>query len=206
MIDDAMLARIAGLYLKPGRDKRDISAVRAMLEAAERTAPSLSDPEAVKAAIWFHRIAEGEARGADRQRSAAIAREWLSGYAADERVDFVVRTVLATGDQQLPAFADRRKAEDAATVLDLAMAQLDADWDVQGSHPGSACPVDCPKTDTCMVRERIAVLERIAARPAIYLAAGTHRRDEGKARNEVAHLLHGYRSQPACARMAACGR
>lgn len=155
MIDDAITAKLAGLYLKPGRDRRDFARIEAMAAQAEASRVPAFDPEAVKAAIWFHCAVAEEADGPDRSASAALAAECLDGYADAERVDFVVRTVLAAGTLDLPAFTDERRRKDAALVIGLCLDRLEEGCRANAApEPSRECRRNCAAAGSCRMDGR----------------------------------------------------
>lgn len=182
MIDDAMKVRLTRLYAGSQVGSR-LGRVQKMLEFAWRFRRSAYDFEAVEAAIWFHDAVRGGEEGDGKRQSAALASGWLAGYAADERVDFVVRAVLATGTHEVPVLKDWRLMDDVGMVLDADLHYLGASW--------QDCRAD---DDRDWARNRHAALERVAARPTVYLTAEIRELHEGRARDNLGRLLEIHRS------------
>ncbi len=104
-------------------DVRHLVSILTALDVLEAGGEAEAGTRSVRLAAWFHDVVYEGVAGADEERSALLAREWLSELAESE-VDEVVRLVLLT-------------ASHAPEPGDAAGAALcDADLAILGTVPG----------------------------------------------------------------------
>lgn len=124
LISPALKAELSALYSADDRHYHGIAHIEALLGLLDEYRSSLSDPEAVEAAIWFH-DAIYDSRAKDNEaRSADLAREKLAGTVGAERLNRIARMIEATATHTIPEIEPETARRDAALLLDMDLSIL----------------------------------------------------------------------------------
>ena len=189
LIDRRLKAELVRLYRAADRHYHGLAHIEALLRLADEYRGSLSDPEAVQAAIWFH-DAVYDSRAADNEaRSAALARERLALRADPDRLARIAVMIEATATHVVPDFDDPDAAHDAALFLDMDLSIL------------GAPPAEFERYEAAVRREfgwvsdaawgsgRAAVLQGFLDRPHIFHSDQFRQRFEATARRNISRSL-----------------
>lgn len=170
-------ARLMGMYSEPHRRYHDVLHIGECLGEFDRARQIATDPTAVELAIWFH-DAIYDLRAVDNEeRSAELAKDWLTkAHASEALADTVARLVLATKGHHASAHAD-------APLL------VDVDLSILGQHPDRFWEYERQVREEyawvpaiIFARKRAEVLQRFLARPRIYNTDVIYQRLEAQAR------------------------
>ncbi|MDX8448910.1 HD domain-containing protein [Mesorhizobium captivum] len=189
LIDDALKTELSALYQAGDRHYHSLAHIEAMLALAGEYRRLLHDPEAVKAAIWFH-DAIYDSRAKDNEaKSADLAKKKLAGRASPDRIARIAAMINATATHQLPPLSDEKAANDTALLLDMDLAILGAEPDAFDAYE-KAVRREYGWVEEPMWRAgRAAVLKSFLARPHIFHTAEFRQRFEAKARQNLERSL-----------------
>ncbi|MDX8511226.1 HD domain-containing protein [Mesorhizobium captivum] len=189
LIDDALKTELSALYQAGDRHYHSLAHIEAMLALAGEYRRLLHDPEAVKAAIWFH-DAIYDSRAKDNEaKSADLAQKKLAGRASPDRIARIAAMINATATHQLPPLSDEKAANDTALLLDMDLAILGAEPDAFDAYE-KAVRREYGWVEEPMWRAgRAAVLKSFLARPHIFHTAEFRQRFEAKARQNLERSL-----------------
>ncbi|MFD2469481.1 HD domain-containing protein [Amycolatopsis silviterrae] len=170
-------------YGEPHRRYHDLAHATAVAHDAERLAVDLPVHEraVVVLAAWAHDVVYDAVPGSDEQRSAEWLRRWLTraGVAA-QHIDQAEALVLATAAHEAPEgdFA-------AAALLDADLATLGATPSEYAAYVDKVRQEYARYPDEAWTTGRIAVLESLLNRPALYLTESARSRWEAAARRNL---------------------
>jgi predicted metal-dependent HD superfamily phosphohydrolase len=189
LLDKSLKAELSELYRAPGRHYHGLAHVEALLELARAYGDLLSDPEAVKAAIWFHDAIYDSRRSDNEQRSATLARERLAGRATSDRLERIAKMIAATATHTPPAYGHGATDQDALLFLDMDLSILGASQ-AEFDRYESAVRREYDWVDDDRWRNgRTDVLRRFADRPYIFHSDVFRRRFEASARRNITRSL-----------------
>jgi predicted metal-dependent HD superfamily phosphohydrolase len=99
----AALQQLAAAYEAPGRHYHTLTHIQALLEAVHEAPTPLHDAEVVQLAVWFHDAVYSPLRSDNEERSAVLAREFLTQTTlAPDRISRVVLLIERTKDHTQP--------------------------------------------------------------------------------------------------------
>ena len=189
LVDDALKAELSALYKGAGRHYHGLSHIEALLALAREHRATLTDREAVEAAIWFHDAVYDSRAKDNESRSAALAREKLHGRAEPVRLSRIEAMIEATATHIVPAVEDDAAKADAALFLDMDLSILGAPHEQFDRYEAAVRQEYAWVPDEAWRQGRAAVLERFLARPHIFHTATFRRRLEAQARANIEHSL-----------------
>ena len=100
-------ARLVAMYSEPHRCYHNLAHIEDCLGEFDRAKQLATDPTAVELAIWFHDAVYDPRAADNEERSAELAKDWLSDlHASDALTDSVGRLVLATKSHDASLHAD----------------------------------------------------------------------------------------------------
>ena len=100
-------ARLVALYSEPQRHYHTLLHIEDCLREFDRAKNLATDPAAVELAIWFHDAVYDPRASDNEERSAELAKDWLSDvHANDALTDSVGRLVMATKTHDASLHAD----------------------------------------------------------------------------------------------------
>ena len=188
LIDEATKLFLRPLYAAADRHYHGLSHIKALLGLAAEHRAMLADPEAVEAAIWFH-DAIYDSRAADNEaRSAALARERLSGRTDPARVKRIAAMIEATATHALPDLPEQYRA-DAALFLDMDLSILGAPPEAFDAYEAAVRQEYAWVPEPAWRQGRAAVLRRFLQREAIFHTETFRLRFEAPARGNIARSL-----------------
>jgi predicted metal-dependent HD superfamily phosphohydrolase len=189
LISGTIRAELERAYAAPERHYHNGAHIEALLALARAHTDSITDPEAIEAAIWFHDAIYDTHRHDNEEKSAELALARLAGMAAPDRLARIASMIRATAGHQLPAFPTPEATRDGALFLDFDLAIL-------GSAPHEFAAYEAAvRREYDWVSEplwragRRKVLESFLARPAIYASPQFHASHEAMARDNIARSL-----------------
>ncbi|MDX8506800.1 HD domain-containing protein [Mesorhizobium captivum] len=189
LIDDALKTELSALYQAGDRHYHSLAHIEAMLALAGEYRRLLHDPEAVKAAIWFH-DAIYDSRAKDNEaKSADLAKKKLAGRASPDRIARIAAMINATATHQLPPLSDEKAANDTALLLDMDLAILGAEPDAFDAYEKAVRREHGWVEEPMWRAGRAAVLKSFLARPHIFHTAEFRQRFEAKARQNLERSL-----------------
>lgn len=189
IIDDQIRIELAALYRAPERHCHGLGRITALLGHLEERRPALSDPDAVEAAVWFHRAVRDTRRQDNEERSAEFASARLGGLVAPDRVNFIVRAIRAADGLPLPDFAEGARTRDAAEFLDMGQAILGAPRSSFEEHETALRKEYRWRDDAAWAIARAARLHWLLSKPRIYHTAHFRERFEDRARENIVRAL-----------------
>ena len=189
LIDPALKAELKALHSGADRHYHGLRHVEELLRLAGEYRGELTDPDAVEAAIWFHDAIYDSRKTDNELRSAALARERLSGRVEPKRLRHIIGMIEATAGHELPEFDDPAASWDAALFLDMDLSILGAPRDIFDAYE------DAVRREYHWVAEadwragRRAVLERFLTRAYLFHTDLFRATLEIRARENLLHSL-----------------
>ena len=173
-------ARLMRMYSEPHRRYHNARHIGDCLGEFDRARQLATDPIALELAIWFHDAIYAPRAGDNEERSAALAKDWLTkAHAKEALADSVAELVLATKSHDASAHAD-------APLL------VDVDLSVLGQPPDRFREYELQIREEfrwvpafVFKRKRAEVLQRFLARPRIYNTEVIYQRLEAQARANI---------------------
>jgi predicted metal-dependent HD superfamily phosphohydrolase len=170
-------ARLVALYSEPHRCYHNLAHIEDCLGEFDRAKQLATDPAAVELAIWFHDAVYDPRAADNEERSAELAKDWLSdAQASDALTDSVGRLVLATKNHDASLHAD------APLLVDVDLSILgkppEQFWEYERQIRAEYAWVE----KTVFVAKRVEILHRFLARQRIYQTELFFQRMEAQAR------------------------
>jgi predicted metal-dependent HD superfamily phosphohydrolase len=188
-IDDRLKRELTALYQDGSRHYHDLAHIDALLTLAAEHRASLSDPELVEAAIWFH-DAIYDSRAKDNEaKSAELARDRLTGRLEPVRLDRAAAMILATATHEMPQIEDAGFRSDTALFLDMDLSILAAPSEVFDAYEAAIRREYAWVPEEAWVAGRSAVLRAFLNRPNIYHSEDFRDRFEKQARDNINRSL-----------------
>lgn len=192
LIDEPLKRELSALYQAESRHYHNLAHIEAMLALAGDYRASLSDPEAVEAAIWFH-DAIYDSRAKDNEaRSAALAEAKLAGRTDAERIKRIAAMISATATHELPSAqspGNGNLIRDAALFLDMDLAILGAAPDAFDAYEQAVRQEYGWLEEPMWNAGRGAVLKSFLARPHIFHTEEFRQRFEPQARRNITRSI-----------------
>jgi len=169
--------RLVAMYAEAHRHYHNLRHIEECWREFDSVRHLAREPAAVELAIWFHDAVYDSHAAENEERSAELAKDWLSrGGATSSLVDAVVRLVLAT------------KKHDASLHVDAAIL-VDVDLSILGQAPERYWEYEAQirreyewVPAAVFAEKRGEILEGFLARERIYETEECFRRWEGAAR------------------------
>ena len=155
-------AALVQAWSEPQRRYHDLAHLAAVLGLVDQLGTA-DDPDAVRLAAWYHDAVYDPTRTDNEQISAERARAGLRGLVSDERAEEVVRLVLLTAGHD-PAPDDTN----GAVLCDADLAVLASPPEAYAAYASAIRAEYGHLSDAEFTAGRIAVLEHLAALPALY--------------------------------------
>jgi predicted metal-dependent HD superfamily phosphohydrolase len=182
-------ARLMGMYSEPHRRYHNILHIGECLGEFDRARQIATDPTAVELAIWFHDAIYDPRAVDNEERSAELAKDWLTkAHASEALADTVALLVLAT------------KYHDASSNADAPLL-VDVDLSILGQHPDRFWEYERQIREEyawvpagVFAWKRADVLQRFLERPRIYNTEVFHQRLETQARINLRASIEKLRS------------
>jgi predicted metal-dependent HD superfamily phosphohydrolase len=182
MTQDEMIAA----YAAPGRHYHNLQHIEDCLAAlAGVSGLNERDREALTAAIWWHDVVYDATRPDNEEQSARLAEKNVAAGLRDE----VGRLVRLTRSHHVEP-GDRL----GAVMISIDLAILGAEPPVYDAYAAAIRQEYAHVAEDAYRRGRALVLDRFAARPAIYPDAGFAAKLEGPARANIERELKSLRS------------
>jgi len=170
-------ARLVARYSEPRRCYHNLLHIEDCLGEFDRAKQLATDPDAVELAIWFHDAIYDPRAADNEERSAGLAKDWLSAvHASEVLTDSVGRLVLATKNHDASLHAD-------APLL------VDVDLTILGRPPEQFREYERQIREeyawvekTVFAARRAEILQRFLARNRIYKTDLFFHRMEAQAR------------------------
>jgi predicted metal-dependent HD superfamily phosphohydrolase len=156
-------ASLVDAWSQPHRRYHDLAHLAAVLGVVAQLEATAPDPPAVRLAAWYHDVVYDPTRTDNEQVSAERARAGLRGLVPDERRAEVERLVLLTAGHD-PAPDD----VNGAVLCDADLSVLAAPPKAYAAYASAVREEYAHLSDDDFIRGRIAVLESLAALPALY--------------------------------------
>ena len=170
-------ARLVAIYSEPHRYYHNLLHIEDCLGEFDRAKQLATDPAAVELAIWFHDAVYDPRAADNEERSAELAKDWLSDvHASDVLTDSVGRLVLATKNHDASMHAD------APLLVDVDLSILgrppEQFWEYERQIREEYAWVE----KTVFAAKRAEILDRFLARERIYQTDLFFHRMEAQAR------------------------
>ncbi len=173
-------ARLVAMYSEPHRCYHNLAHIEDCLGEFDRAKQLATDPAAAELAIWFHDAVYDPRASDNEERSAELAKNWLSDvHANDVLKDSVGRLILATKNHDASLHAD-------APLL------VDVDLSILGKPPEQFWEYERQiREEYAWVEQRVfaakraEILRRFLARERIYQTDIFFHRMEAQARTNL---------------------
>jgi predicted metal-dependent HD superfamily phosphohydrolase len=189
LISGAIRAELERAYGAPDRHYHGLAHIEALLGLARQHAQSLSDPDVVEAAIWFHDAVYDTHRHDNEAKSAELAAARLRGATDDDRLARIDLMIRATAGHQLPSLATAEAVQDCALFLDMDLSILGAAPDAFAAYEAAVRREYAWVPEPMWIAGRRKVLEGFLARDAIYASPPFRASHEAAARRNLAQSL-----------------
>ena len=158
------------MYSEPHRCYHKLAHIDDCLGEFDRAKQLATDPAAVELAIWFHDAVYDPRAADNEERSAELAKDWLSDvHASDALTDSVGRLILATKNHEASLHAD------AALLVDVDLSILgkppEQFWEYERQIREEYAWVE----KSVFAAKRAEILRRFLARERIYQTGIFHR-------------------------------
>jgi len=169
--------RLVAMYSEPHRCYHNLAHIEDCLVEFDRAKQLATDPVAVELAIWFHDAVYDPRALDNEERSAELAKRWLSDVrASDALTDSVGRLILATKAHDASLHADAPLLVDVdLSILGTPPAQF---WEYERQIREEYAWVEKP----VFAARRAEILRRFLARERIYQTDIFFHRMEAQAR------------------------
>ena len=188
----ALVTRLDGLRARyAARDRhyhgqRHINLLLALLEDIRS---SLSSPDAVELAVWYHDAIYDPRRTDNEAESATLLRADLAGLADPALIQAAATLVLATHTHRVPAGLAPALAADCAHFLDMDLSILGADAATFAWYDAAIRREYAHIPEPQWRQRRPAVLSGFLGREQLYLTAHFHDRCDAQARTNLGDAI-----------------
>ncbi|MCX4162896.1 MULTISPECIES: hypothetical protein [Paraburkholderia] len=190
----ALIERLRSLHDDPARRYHNWSHIQALLKLLPGVRDRLNDPLAVECAIVLHDVIYEPTRNDNEKRSAALAKELISGVVPDDTARRAVQLIEATERHLVDENMSMEEAEDCRIFLDMDLSILGSsekafdDYEAGIRH-------EYRHVDEAAFREgRAAILERFLSRDHLYMSEWGREQFEAKARVNLQRSLQALRN------------
>jgi predicted metal-dependent HD superfamily phosphohydrolase len=194
VLPEALLDQIRDLHSGPDRGYHGWSHPLALLALLREVEDRLHDPLAVRCAILLHDAVYEPRRADNEDRSAALARDLLTGVIAADTLERTIALIEATKAHAIPDGLAENEAADMAVFLDMDLSILaasDAAFDAYEDgvrHEYREVPADLFRMG------RASILEGFLARDHLYMSPWGLERFEGSARINLRRSIDALRA------------
>jgi predicted metal-dependent HD superfamily phosphohydrolase len=176
---------LAAAYGERWRHYHTMDHIRALLTLADRQADHVADRATFDLAVFIHDVVYDPSRGDNEARSAAWARERLTGHGIDAaRVDQVAHFIAMSRHDAVDV-AGVDADSDLALFLDIDLSILAADTPAYETYAGAIRREYALYPDLIYRPGRAKVLQSFLLRPAIYCSTQLRTLWEEKARRNI---------------------
>ncbi|MEQ5843827.1 hypothetical protein N0A02_30670 [Paraburkholderia acidicola] len=184
------------LHGGPERRYHNWSHIRALLNLLPAVRDRLNDPLAVECAIVLHDVIYEPTRNDNEKRSAALAKELISGVVPDDTARRAVQLIEATERHLGAENMSIEDAEDCRIFLDMDLSILGSN-DKTFDDYEAGIRYEYRHIDEAVFREgRAAILERFLSREHLYMSVWGREKFEAKARENLQRSLQALRTRP----------
>jgi predicted metal-dependent HD superfamily phosphohydrolase len=184
--------RIGAAHAKPSRHYHNLQHVDYSLQLVEQHADLATDPDAVRAAFWFHDAVYDSMSRTNEKDSAALFQLFAQTHALPpERTEEVVRLIELTVGHEVSAGDDN-----GALMVDVDLAILGADSEVYRNYAAGIRAEYAAVSDEDYVRGRCEVLARFLSRAVIFHHLPLRERFEQPARRNLQAEINKLASLP----------
>lgn len=189
LLDETMRRKLRDMYGAPDRHYHAISHIEDLLALAERHADLVADDAAMEAAIWFHDAVLDTRRSDNEARSAALAREWLTGVAEPGRIDRVAGMIEATARHEVPPDLGDEQRDQLRLFLDMDLSILGAEAARFDAYEAAVRREYDWVPEDAWRKGRSDVLRRFLDRDAIFATPRFRTQCEARARDNLERSL-----------------
>ncbi|MGP4716263.1 HD domain-containing protein [Psychrobacter sp. T6-6] len=176
---------IAVRYTEPQRAYHTFDHIEQLMMQLKNIKPSLSKPNTIALALYYHDIVYDPTRSDNEQKSAEYAVEALSPYLNSTRCQDIYALIIMTADHQIDALIDEDNRNDAAYLLDMDLSVLGAPWSTYQQYTQAVRQEYVHVTDVDYRHGRTAILQGLLAHPRLYLTDYYYERLEAQARDNI---------------------
>jgi predicted metal-dependent HD superfamily phosphohydrolase len=189
LIDGKLRDELVRAYAAPERHYHNLAHVEAMLGLMHSYENTLSDPQSVEAAIWFHDVIYDTRRHDNEEKSAELAASRLSGVVSPDRIALIARMIRATAGHHVPEELDEAQRLDCALFLDMDLSILGSTPDLFAAYEDAVRREYGWVPDALWREGRRKVLQGFLDRPAIYMSPRFRASHEAAARANLMRSL-----------------
>lgn len=189
MLPAQLTRRIRRLHDDPRRGYHAWSHPQALLELLAEVRGRLADRLAVECAILLHDAVYDPRRTDNERRSAALARDLLTGVVPAATLERAVRLIEATERHRVPDDLSEAEAADMRIFLDMDLSVLAAADDVFDTYEAGVRHEYAHVSDADFRQGRAAILAGFLARDRLYLSDWGRVRFEARARANLSRSL-----------------
>jgi predicted metal-dependent HD superfamily phosphohydrolase len=189
LIDGKLRDELARAYAAPERHYHNLAHIEAMLNLMRHYEDTLSDPQGVEAAIWFHDSIYDTRRHDNEEKSAEFAASRLAGLLSPDRIAFIAGMIRATAGHKVPNGLDATQRRDCAIFLDIDLSILRSTPNAFAAYEEAVRREYAWVPDALWREGRKKVLQDFLDRPSIYASPQFHASHEAAARANLTRSL-----------------
>lgn len=189
-VESEIVSRLRRIYGSPLRGHHDWDHIEYMIDILDEHAGRIHEMGMLRRAVWFHDAVCDSRAHDNEERSAQLAREWLSDICPDWMLDDIDTAILATKRHLLPLTLARPEF-----VSDVAWL-LDADLAILGDEPARFDAYDrgtrfeyAWASDEDWAAGRSGFMQTLLDRPTIFHTKEMRMEREEQARSNIARLI-----------------
>jgi len=176
---------IAVRYTEPQRAYHTLDHIEQLMMQLKNIKLSLSEPNTIALALYYHDIVYDPTRSDNEQKSAEYAVEALSPYLSSTRCQDIYALIMITASHQIDKSINSVKYNDAAYLLDMDLSILGAPWSTYEQYAQAVRQEYAHVIDMDYRHGRTAVLQGLLAHPRLYLTDYYYERLEAQARGNI---------------------
>ena len=191
-----LIERLRLLHGSPERRYHNWSHIQALLNLLPEVRDRLNDSLAVECAIVLHDAIYEPTRNDNEKRSAALAKELISGVVPDDTARRAVQLIEATERHLVAENMSMEEAEDCRIFLDMDLSILGSNEKAFDDYE-AGIRYEYRHIDEAAFRQgRAAILERFLSRDHLYMSEWGREQFEAKARANLQRSLQVLRTHP----------
>lgn len=191
-----LIERLRLLHGSPERRYHNWSHIQALLNLLPEVRDRLNDSLAVECAIVLHDAIYEPTRNDNENRSAALAKELISGVVPDDTARRAVQLIEATERHLVAENMSMEEAEDCRIFLDMDLSILGSNEKAFDDYE-AGIRYEYRHIDEAAFRQgRAAILERFLSRDHLYMSEWGREQFEAKARANLQRSLQVLRTHP----------
>ena len=191
-----LIERLRLLHGSPERRYHNWSHIQALLNLLPEVRDRLNDSLAVECAIVLHDAIYEPTRNDNENRSAALAKELISGVVPDDTARRAVQLIEATERHLVAENMSMEEAEDCRIFLDMDLSILGSNEKAFDDYE-AGIRYEYRHIDEAAFRQgRAAILERFLSRDHLYMSEWGREQFEAKARANLQRSLQALRTHP----------